>query len=331
MSGSAKKILVIRFSSIGDIVLTSPVVRVLKEQLKAEIHFLTKAVYADILRANPNIDHVFAIKKKLTEVLPTLQANAYDYVIDLHKNLRSLQVKFKLSAATASFEKLNFEKWLLTNLKINKLPEVHIVDRYLKTIAFLGVQNDGKGLDYFIPPEEEVSIEPLIGHSKPYLAFAIGAAHATKRLTPTQIRKICQGLDIPMVLLGGPGDQSIGEVAARDLPQVVNQCGQLTIHQSASVLRQAQLVLTHDTGMMHIAAAFQKPILSVWGNTVPAFGMYPYYEKGIDQKETFEVEGLSCRPCSKIGYANCPKGHFKCMEDQDLAEIQKRILIRFKG
>jgi ADP-heptose:LPS heptosyltransferase len=96
----------------------------------------------------------------------------------------------------------------------------------------------------------------------------------------------------------------------------------LSLEGSAAVLRQAALVITHDTGMMHIAAAFQKKILSIWGNTVPALGMYPYYgPANPDQNTSFEVEGLSCRPCSKIGHQACPKGHFHCMNRQDVGKI----------
>ncbi|MFT5168107.1 MAG: ADP-heptose:LPS heptosyltransferase [Saprospiraceae bacterium] len=323
MPRSKKKILVIRFSSIGDIVLTSPVVRCLKQQLNAEVHFLTKTAYASIVKPNPNIDKVFEIKKQVSEVLSELKAERYDYIIDLHKNIRSLQVKFALGVKASAFDKLNYEKWLMTNFKINKLPAIHIVDRYLKSIAYLGVKNDGKGLDYFIPEEETFDFEKYALNERPYIAFAIGAAHRTKRLPPEKIAEICAGMEVPVVLLGGPGDAETATVIVEQASgsQVVNFCGELNLHQSASLIRQSSLVITHDTGMMHIAAAFHKPILSVWGNTIPEFGMYPYYPEGIDKNRSFQVEGLSCRPCDKIGYEVCPKGHFKCMEEQNVAGI----------
>ena len=327
-----KKILVIRFSSIGDIVLTSPVVRCLKQQSGSEVHFLTKQSFGAILSDNPYIDKVFTIHKKVSEVLPALRMEGYDVIIDLHRNLRSLQIKLALFRVRHySFDKLNLEKWLMVKLKINQLPDVHIVDRYLKTAEPLGIKNDGKGLDYFIPPEDELDVNnwiassgtdvkvltaPANQSSTAYTAFVIGAAHATKRLPRERIIAWCQQISGPVILLGGPDDRENGEfIAAQCGPHVLNACGKLRLHQSASVVRQARLVITHDTGLMHVAAAFKKPIWSVWGNTIPSFGMYPYYPEGMGPDRRFEVQGLSCRPCSKIGYAECPKGHFRCMRE----------------
>ena len=123
------KILLIRFSSIGDIVLTTPVARCVKQQLGAEVHFLTKKAFSGLIATNPNIDKVFSFDKEVTEVLPALKAERYDYVIDLHHNLRSMRVKLALGRPSASFNKLNFEKWLLVNTGINFLPDTHIVHR----------------------------------------------------------------------------------------------------------------------------------------------------------------------------------------------------------
>lgn len=318
-----KKILVIRFSSIGDIVLTTPVIRCLKKQLDAEVHFLTKQQYLPLLEANLHIDKVFAIQKNVWEVLPNLRRERYDYVVDLHKNLRSFQVRLGLlfGVKWLVFNKLNLEKWLLTALKINRLPNIHIVDRYLAAVAPLGVVNDGLGLDFFFAQPQHPS--PLIPYSTTFIAFAIGAQYQTKRLPIAKIVGICKGIAQPIVLLGGQAEAEDGEkIAEQTGTHVVNLCGKLSLHESAEVLRQAALVITHDTGMMHIAAAFQRKILSIWGNTVPALGMSPYYgTANPDQNTSFEVEGLPCRPCSKIGHQHCPKGHFRCMNGQDVEKI----------
>ncbi len=319
-----KKILLIRFSSIGDIVLTTPVIRCLKKQLGAEVHFLTKRPYLPLLEANPYLEKVFTIEKKVAEVLPTLKPERYDCIIDLHKNMRSFQVRWDLRAKAFSYDKLNFEKWLLVNFKINRLPEVHLVDRYFQAVAPIGVVNDGLGLDYFFP--KNFDGKPLAPAPK-YIAFAIGAAHLTKRLPTRKVAEICKKLALPIVLLGGEGDAWAGEQVAKEAGgHVTNFCGKLTLHESAKVIQHAQKVISHDTGMMHIAAAFQKEIISVWGSTVPGFGMAPYYGGQPDKNQTFEVKGLSCRPCSKIGFAKCPKGHFRCMADQDVDAIVRACL-----
>ncbi|MBX2890365.1 MAG: glycosyltransferase family 9 protein [Saprospiraceae bacterium] len=319
------KILLLRFSSIGDIVLTSPVSRCLKKQLDAEVHFCTKRAFAPILLPNPHIARVFSFEKEVSEVVSDLKKERYDLVVDLHHNLRSLRTKLALGRPSRVFDKLNMEKWLLVNFKIDRLPRTHIVHRYLQTVAHLGVRYDGAGLDYFIPPDEEVRLadwSPLLKEGR-YVAFVLGATHATKRLPVEKIAEICRQIDQPIALLGGKAEQGAADGIVG--PNVVNLCGQLNLHQSASVVRQAGKVLTHDTGLMHIAAAFRKEIVSVWGNTVPAFGMYPFYPTGVDLNTSVEVSGLACRPCSKIGFARCPQGHFRCMNEISTAAIADRL------
>ena len=319
------KILIIRFSSIGDIVLTSPVIRCLKKQAGSKIHYLTKKNFEKILLSNPYVDKVFAIEKEIAEVITDLKSMNYDYVIDLHKNLRSLHVNKALGIKSFSFNKLNIEKWLMVNLKINRLPHTHIVDRNLETVVSLAVKNDGAGLDYFIPKEDEIDLYEIskkfnfpIADSK-YIAFVIGAAHATKRLPVEKIIDICNDLNLPVILLGGKEDFENGDIiSTKSTGYVLSLCNKLNLNQSASIIKHAQVVITHDTGLMHVAAAFRKKIISIWGNTIPEFGMYPYYptseNEGIFKNNMVEVKGLSCRPCSKIGYDKCPQGHFKCMQ-----------------
>ncbi len=317
--------LIIRFSSIGDIVLTTPVIRCLKEQVgSARIHYLTKKAYAPLIESNPYVDRVHVLQETLLPVIREIQETPVDYIIDLHHNLRSGLVKSRLKRMSFSFDKLNWQKWLLVNFKRDRLPGLHIVDRYMETVRLFDVKNDGKGLDYFIPAEESVQPDQLPREfQKGFIALAIGAKHDTKKLIRDQQVELVDLLQKPVVLLGGPGDlQSGEEIAKRSGTAVFNACGRFSLNGSASLLQQSRLVITHDTGMMHIAAAFKKNILSVWGNTVPKFGMYPYMP-GPDS-EIFEVKALSCRPCSKIGFQKCPKKHFRCMLEQDLHVLAEK-------
>lgn len=322
------KILFIRFSSIGDIVLTSPIIRCLKQQVKnAEVHYLTKKEFAPLLESNPHIDTIHAIGESIAEVSDKLKKENYDLIIDLHHNLRSAQVKSLLRKKTRSFSKLNIEKWLMVNLRINKLPNLHIVDRYFETVSALGVTNDGKGLDYFIPEKDEVSLKTLPDEfQKGYIGFVIGAKFFTKQLPKEKIVSILQKLDQPVILLGGKEDAEKGKwIEDQVKSKVLNACGKYNLNQSASLVKQAEKIITHDTGLMHIGAAFKKEIVSVWGNTIPEFGMYPYYGKEEGRSKKAEVKSLSCRPCSKLGFANCPKGHFKCMNEINEEEIVQFI------
>ena len=316
-----KKILIIRFSSIGDIVLTTPVIRCLKTQLPdAEIHYLTKKQNHSLLQENPFLTRTWLYENNFKELLPQLKAEQFDFVVDLHKNLRSLYVLFHLQKPSGTFQKLNLKKWMMVNLKIDRLPRIHIVDRYFAAVRSLGIANDRKGLDYFIPSGDEVDLSLLpetFRHG--FIACVIGGKHLTKILPEDKVAEICHKISRPVVLLGGKEDVERGSrIEQLAGSSVFNACGRFSINQSASLIRQADKVITNDTGLMHIAAAFGKNILSVWGNTIPEFGMYPYLEgKENAVSGIFEVKGLSCRPCSKIGFEKCPKGHFRCMKEQD--------------
>ncbi|MBC8033625.1 MAG: glycosyltransferase family 9 protein [Chitinophagaceae bacterium] len=334
------KFLIIRFSSIGDIVLTTPVVRCLKKQVvTAEIHFLTKPVFAGLVSANPYIDRYHVLQPDLDATIEALKTEDFDYVIDLHHNVRTLKIKRALGKKTFSFNKLNIHKWLLTALKINKMPDLHIVDRYMDTVSSFGVKNDGAGLDYFIPKEEELKMEDLpASHHAGYIGIVIGATYHTKRYPVHKLKEFCQQMDHPVVLLGGKEDQENGiAISAVDPVKIYNACGKFSLHESADIIKKAKVVITNDTGLMHIAAAFKKPVVSLWGNTVPAFGMYPYY--GINflshqpdaPFDVLEVKNLHCRPCSKIGYQKCPLGHFKCMERIEVPLLLSATKARISG
>ena len=313
------KFLIIRFSSIGDIVLTTPVIRCLRKQYpNAEIHFLTKQSFRGIVASNPYLNKIHTLGDSFELMLHELKTEEYDYIIDLHHNLRTLRIKrFLKGVKSFSFNKLNVEKFIYTNFKINTMPDKHIVDRKLEAIAAWGVANDGLGLDYFIPDADRIKKKDLpTAHMYGYVAVVIGAALATKKMPLHKLKELCAAIKFPVVLLGGKEDVEEGKaIAAVDDIKIYNACGKFNLNESADILQNAKLVITHDTGLMHIAAALQKDIISIWGNTVPEFGMYPYYGKLSSQHfDVVEIKKLWCRPCSKIGYDKCPKGHFKCME-----------------
>ena len=310
------KFLIIRLSSIGDIVLTSPVVRCLKQQVEgSEVHFVIKQKHAVIALANPYIDKIHVYKNNMGELLKSLENEKFDHVINLHTNFRSNRIKRSLKAPYLTFDKQNFNKFLFTKFKVNRLPNVHIVDRYFKTVRFFDVENDGKGLDFFIPEDENFDFRLLPEKfANGFIAFVIGGTYFTKRLPPEKIIEICNLADFPVILLGGRNEKLAGDfVVSNSKANVQNYAGKLTLCQSASVIREAKIVLTNDTGLMHVAAAFKKKILSFWGNTVPAFGMTPYMPH--PDSKILEADSLKCRPCSKLGYHKCPKKHFACMRE----------------
>lgn len=325
ITNAAPKILIIRFSSIGDIVLTTPVIRNLRKKFPgAKLHYFTKKQFAGIVSSNPYLDKVLLLEEDLGETIEAIKAEKYNEVIDLHHNLRTLRIKSALpSVPFHSFNKLNIEKWIYVNLKMNVMPQEHIVDRYMATVRHLNVSNDGLGLDYFIPEQDEIKEGDIpFSHLQGYVAIAIGAAHNTKKLPVEKLQELVQKINFPIILLGGKDDFLNGEkIAEKDRIKIYNACGKFSLNESAAIVRDARLVISHDTGLMHIAAAFKKKILSVWGNTVPSFGMTPYQTP----YEVFQVNKLQCRPCSKTGFDKCPRGHFKCMKKQSMDAIASRV------
>lgn len=321
------KILIIRFSSIGDIVLTSPVVRVLAEQMdpSPEIHFLTKASFAFLLADNPHIHKVHTIEKATAEVMDELKELDFDYIIDLHRNVRSSMVKRGLKRLDFTLKKYNWEKWLLVRFGIDRMPDKHIVDRYLDTLKAFGLENDGKGLDYFYPESEKVGPQKALpSGTSQYIALALGGAHVGKRMRYDLLEGVIDQCDAHFCLLGGKEDAELGQRLHQRFPdKTTDLSGKISVHGSASILEQAEMVISGDTGMMHIASAFGKDIISVWGCTSPRFGMNPHNPNGRTQ--IIEPKGLSKRPCSKLGDC-CKYGKEKrCIDHIEPSQIVEAV------
>jgi ADP-heptose:LPS heptosyltransferase len=329
------KFLVIRFSSIGDIVLASPVLRCLKKQVAtAEVHFLTKKSFKAVTEANPYVDKFFYFDKDLREVIEELKKEDYDYVIDLHKNFRSGKIKRALGKKAYTIDKLDWQKLLLTKLHIDKMPKRHITQRSLDTVAAFGVKDDGLGLDYFIPQKDHIDISKDLpaSHHAGYIAIVIGASYYTKKLPVHKLKALCAQINHPIILVGGKEDIPEGEaIAEEDNVKIYNACGKFNLNESADIVRCSKLVISHDTGLQYIASAFKKPTIAIWGGTSPKLDVEPYYGTNYTahQKKSpyvnVLVPNLPCQPCSKYGTKKCPRGHFKCMEQQDVYGIVDKV------
>jgi len=313
------RILIVRFSSIGDIVLTTPVIRALKQQLdgRVEIHYITKKAYASLLEYNPYVDEVITIEQSVSEVAERLRETAYDYLVDLHNNLRSRQVKQLVKALAFTVDKRNFAKWLYVQTKSEWIPIGHFTERCLQAVSALGIRDDGKGLDFPIPAEKAISLNilPPAFHTG-YVAYAIGGQMQGKILPVEKIIHLCTLIRKPIVLLGGPGDAPQGEAVYKAVgDHVWNACGKFSIHQSASLLKQADVIVSHDTGLMHIAAALNKRIISLWLATTPRIGMSPWRPG-----EGSVIVEADCpkRPTSKLGNRGYKDG---CVFNIDLGRI----------
>ncbi|MGE5521226.1 MAG: glycosyltransferase family 9 protein [Candidatus Dadabacteria bacterium] len=326
------RFLIIRLSSIGDIVLTTPVIRCLKQQVPgAEIHFLIKPQYKQIVESNPYIQKIHVLQQDWNAMIEELKSEGFNYIIDLHHNLRTLRLKNALKIPSFSYNKLNIEKLVFVKLKWNVMPKLHIIDRYLETVKPFGVYNDGKGLDYFIPADEEITMKDIpASHHLGYLALIIGASYYTKKLPTYKLQEFCKRMNYPIILLGAKEEFNEGEeIRKADPDKVYNACGKFSLHESADIVRHSRLVIAHDTGLMHIAAALKKNVIAIWGSTTPSFGMVPYYgEKFLNRYpnpyDDVQVHKLWCRPCTKFGRRHCPQGHFKCMKDISITELVQK-------
>ncbi len=317
-----KKYLVLRFSSIGDIVLITPVLRRLKLQTQAQVHVLTKSSFRGILENNPYVDKVITFDSKVADSFQELEEEGYTEIIDLHHNLRTLKVKKYLNIPAHSFPKLNIEKFILVNFKINLLPDIHIVDRYMQTVKYLGVIDDGKGLDYFLPTTADINYKQDFNSAFAggFTGFVIGGQHDGKMCSREKIWEICSQISGEVILLGGPEDAEKGEwIASHDPKRIHNAAGKYRLDQSAFLVKSADAIITHDTGLMHIASAFEKKIISLWGGTVPELGMYPY--RPGEGSEILEVKHFM-RPSSKLGTR---KGIYKLWNFMDMIPTEKII------
>jgi len=318
---SPKKILVIRFSSMGDIIYTTPVVRCLKEQLPGcEVHFLTKEQFKYIYEGNPYLSKLHLLKPRLKDTIREIKEEQFDMIIDLHNNLRTSIIKLSAQIPSSTYKKDRIRKWLALKFKWTSLfSKDHLVDRYMETVKFLGVKNDNRPIDYYVRNQYQIADFLPPSHQGKFIAFIIGATHFTKRMPNEKIIEICRGIDVPIVLLGGNDvKDNAAEISNAVGANIYSTCGLTNLDQSVFIVSQAHKIIGFDTGLTHIAEAFDRPIASVWGGTTPELlGVYPYQVKdslivGID---------LDCRPCSKFGLEQCPLGHFKCMKNIPAEEI----------
>jgi ADP-heptose:LPS heptosyltransferase len=317
--------LIIRFSSIGDIVLTSPIVRCVYNQYSKNIHILTKSNFRSLYDNSPYVSKVICYDDyPLLDLVKILRKENYQLILDLHKNLKSKIISFLLFKKVISFSKLNLKKWLYVKLKLNLLPSLHLVDRYFDSLNELKIINDKQGLNYFYKSDFQPSTESFINTN--YAVAVLGAAHYTKTVPKEKWQQWISKIDLPIILIGGKAEIPLS-IELSKMQNTINKVGICSLDESAYYLEKSSFVISPDTGMMHIAASFQKSIISVWGNTLPQFGMYPYYANNQIKNINLEVSNLKCRPCSKIGYNKCPQNHHNCMNLQvnDLNQFITKI------
>ena len=307
----AKKILIVRFSSLGDILLTTPLIRSLKKQYnQLKIDFVIKQQFEDVIIKNPHINKVYSIQnfEKLKKLKDELISTNYDAVIDLQNNFRSKKLVSGISKNIFKFKKPNISKFLLVNFKVNLLKEIiPIPVRYANSVPNL--QLDKKGLQLFLPEETK----PTFVKSNDVIGLCPGSVHKTKMWPEeyfVELGNIFINKGFGVALFGGKSDRGICKKIANLIPTAIDLSNDNKLFETFANMKMCKAVICNDSGLMHTAVASNTPVVALFGSTVKEFGFAPYKSKSL----IIENNSLSCRPCSHIGLSECPKKHFDCMK-----------------
>lgn len=306
------RILIIRLSSLGDVLLTTPVIRALKKQYpEASIDFFVREEYADVVKFNPNLNVVYVLPRseKSKFLIKILKENNYDFVVDLQNNIRSRLIINSLTKLTYSFKKPTWDKYLLVKFKVNRFKEIKsITERYCESVP--GLTLDNNGLELHFP--QTAGTELL--RDKNYIGLCPGSKHFTKRWPVEYFIELGNDLinkGYELLIFGGRDDKQICDKISTRVKGSINLCNDNDLFKTATDIKNCKLVVSNDSGLMHVAAAVGIPVVALFGSSVREFGFSPYGVPNL----ILENNSLSCRPCSHVGRNNCPKKHFRCMKD----------------
>jgi heptosyltransferase-2 len=311
---------------MGDILLSSPLVRILRQRFpQARIDFLLKSQFADLYVANPYLNNLLTLdagkgRRELFTLRSKIRCVGYDAVIDIHNNFRSAFLRRGAGSELFIVRKYKWQRFLLVKLGINTYREiVPVHQRYLRTPAALQLEDDGLGLELYIPAAEKGLAADFLRFEglksdKLIIAMAPGAGFYSKRWPVDnflELAKICiEHMQAQIVLLGNEKEKSLCCAIQNSLgSNVINVTGKLSLLQSAAALQHSHLLVSNDTGLMHMATAVKTPVVAIFGSTSQELGFFP-----VGHAVTIiENKTLSCRPCTHIGRETCPRKHFRCM------------------
>jgi len=323
-----RKILVIRLSSIGDIILATPLLRSLRESFpEARITFLIKKQYEELLVVSPYIDHLIAFDtlqgfKGLNMLRNRLRDEKFDLFLDIHKNWRSRYLRLGIKAKkTTTYSKQLFNRTLLINLKINLYRRIKpVYERYFESVGKLSIQYDGRGTEIHFSPEKVVKAQDMLtsagySYNSPLVIICPSATYNNKKWKPEGFietaRHLISEKSVFVVVHGGKGDMELcSDIAARIGSGAVSLAGQLSLAESAALLSLSTLVIANDSGLLHLAQSQKKPVVGIYGPTTRELGYFP-----VNMQSAVIETTVTCRPCTHNGLNYCPKKHFKCMLD----------------
>lgn len=308
-----KNLLIVRLSSLGDILLTTPVIRAIKTSFPdIKIDFLLREEYYDLLRHNPHLENLITVtndKTYLKSLKYQICIKNYDLVIDLQNNFRSLSLLRCYGSSVVTFKKGNLDKFLLVNFKINRLKDRKPIPvRYAQSVE--GLNLDDKGIELYTKKTAIKTLET----NEYFIGLCPGSRHYTKMWPEEYFIELGQQLEennYRVILFGGIEDIMLCKRIVSNLTSAINLCNDNDILQTAADMKRCTAVYCNDSGLMHVATAVDVPVLAFFGSTVREFGFSPYNAKNL----ILENNSLTCRPCTHIGRSRCPKNHFRCMKE----------------
>lgn len=325
-----EKILLLRLSALGDVVLTSPLIRALRQRFPhARIDFVIKKDFAELVAHHPQLNAVHCVEPEhglrgLAQLGRQLRGARYEVVLDLHRNFRT---RFLARACNAPrlghYQKHLVRRWFFVKFKAATMQHVPpVAQRYLQAAAFLNLQDDGAGTELLwnAVHEEEarrVLFEAGWKEERALLCLAPGAGYFTKRWPVEYFAEVARHLlnvngDLQIAVLGGTQDRGLGAfIRAQAGARILDLTGRCSLLASAVVIKRSRLLLANDSGLMHVAEAVRTPVVALFGSTTRELGFFPYRAAS----HVIEHKNLSCRPCSHLGHRACPRGHFRCMKE----------------
>jgi heptosyltransferase-2 len=331
---ASPRILLVRFGSLGDVLLTTPLIRVLRTRHPAAtISALTKQVWAPLLSANPHLDEVIAVApgQSLVPLARALRSARFTHLLDLHGSVRTRVLRLLVPGGWSGYDARRRARLVLIRTQRDVYPDrLPVAERYFEAAHELDVTPDEHSVDLFTSPAAEARAEAWLARAgldvdRPLVALAPGAAHATKRWPAPHWRRLAADLTsrgFSVAVIGGPGDRGIAaDVVSTAGSQAASAAGELDLQASGALLRRARVAVTGDTGPMHLATGVGTPVVALFGPTVEHFGFFPYRARAVVLERQ-----LPCRPCSTKGGPRCPLGHHRCLEDIVPAEVLERLL-----